>query len=91
MADFLILTEGGTRAVLDGVDVSDIRITVNDVMKTGHCVSGAGRWFEGQGLSWHDFVRHGALAPALLKSSDAFAVGVVRKRLERENGRSTDQ
>ena len=86
----LVWTEGEVyHATLDGQDVTELRMTMADVMKAGHCVSGASVWFESLGVDFRTFVREGELAPIFLRKGDAYAVSVIRKKLERENGRNT--
>lgn len=85
--DRLLVESDPDRTVLDGVDVTDLHVTMADIMKAGHCISGTGRWFETQELDYRKFVREGVEASALLRKGDGFAVIVVGKKLERENGR----
>lgn len=85
--DRLVVETEPTKVVLDGVDVTDLPVTLGDIMKAGHCVSGTARWFEARGLDYRAFVREGIAASELLKGGDGFAILVVGKKLERENGR----
>jgi hypothetical protein len=62
-------------------------ITINDVRKAGHCVSGARRWFELHGFDFRAFVRDGLSEETLLATGDAMAIRVIRMKKEREAAR----
>ena len=80
--DELTVTREGDElhAVLDGVDVSDLHITLGDIMRAGHCVSGSRSWFDSAEVDFKTFAREGVKAPALLVKGDAYAIAVVRKK-----------
>jgi len=61
-----------------------MRITITDIRKAGHCVSGARRWFETQDMDFRDFLKDGIDSKVLLDTGDAFAVNVVRLKRERD-------
>lgn len=53
------------------------RITIEDVRRAGHCVTGARVWFKMRGFNWRDFVANGIEAEALLATGDGLAERVV--------------
>lgn len=55
------------------------RVTIDDVRRAGHCVSGARRWFEGHGMDFRRFLKDGLPVDEFLAASDndALAVNVV--------------
>lgn len=63
-------------------------IRVADIRATGHCVRGARRWFNMNGLDFSKFMDEGLPASELLKTGDSLAQQVVEARLKRdqENG-----
>lgn len=64
-------------------------ITMNDVVKAGHCASGARRWFHDHGLDFHDFMKNGIPADLFISNGDALSEQVVRhtlKRREKDSG-----
>lgn len=79
MDDDLILTE--QEISLDGHDLSDMEITIHDVMSAGHCVRGAKRWFEGYDLDFKRFLEQGISARDFLRTRDGHAIGIVRHKL----------
>lgn len=60
-------------------------ITINDVRRTGHCVRGIKRWFEGHNLDFDRFLRRGVEAETLLATGDALAIQVVTAVRERRS------
>lgn len=91
--DGLVIDQEGeaTTVVLDGMVVTDETwVRIHDIMKAGHCVSGAQAWFESLDLDYRDFVRNGISGKTLLETRDGNAIMVVRRKLVRENGRSPD-
>lgn len=52
-------------------------VTIDDVRKAGHCVTGARRWFAGRGFDFAAFVRDGLPAETLEETGDALALNVV--------------
>lgn len=62
------------------------RITISDVRRAGHCVSGARDWFERHGLDFRDFVKNGISEDDFLASGDALAAAVVehKRKLDRD-------
>jgi hypothetical protein len=62
-------------------------ITINDVRAAGHCAQGARAWFEGHGLDFRAFLREGIPAARVLAIGDGLAEQVIRRTLERQNGK----
>lgn len=62
----------------------DLRITVDDVRRAGHCGPGAWNWFREHDLDFRAFVKHGIDAKTFLEKGDALAEQVVIRKLERE-------
>jgi hypothetical protein len=62
-------------------------ITINDVRAAGHCARGARDWFEGHGLDFRAFLRDGISARRVLAIGDGLAEQVIRRTLERQNGK----
>lgn len=63
------------------------RITISDIRKAGHCVSGAKRWFEGHHLDFRAFLKDGIDAETLLATGDQLAQDVINhKRGRNTNG-----
>lgn len=44
---------------------------------TGFCAQGSREWFASHGLSWSDFVAHGAEEAVLAATGDALALAVI--------------
>lgn len=65
----------------------DMIITINDVRAAGHCARGARDWFEGHGLDFRGFLRDGIPARQVLAIGDGLAEQVIRRTLERQNGK----
>lgn len=59
------------------------RITITDIRRTGHCVRGIKRWFDGHGLDFKAFLANGIDAEVLLATGDALALQVVAAVRER--------
>lgn len=62
------------------------RITLDDVVKAGHCVSGAKAWFVGHGFDWRDVVRNGVSEADLLATGDGLAERVIAATKARADG-----
>lgn len=56
------------------------KITITDVRRAGHCVTGARAWFERHGLDFRDFIKSGIAEETFLASGDALAVAVVEHK-----------
>ena len=82
----LVLDEPNGRVSLDGVDLTETRITIDDVMVAGHCVRGAKRWFEEYEFDFRVFLNEGISAYDFLSTRDGHAVGIARHKLGRSNG-----
>lgn len=69
------------------MDDEDFIVTVNDVLKAGHCiVPGLRDWCKTHGFDLRTFVKTGYPASVLLQTGDAFAERVINlKRIQ--NGR----
>lgn len=52
-------------------------ITITDVRRAGHCVSGARRWFEAHGLDFKDFLANGVPSSVMAATNDALGLRVV--------------
>lgn len=63
--------------------MSDLVITISDVRRAGHCVSGARRWFDAHGLDFRAFLKHGISAEAMLATGDGQGRQVVERTIER--------
>lgn len=64
----------------------DLEITMDDIIKAGHCPSGARRWFREQGLYEHfKMLPAGGSVPAqiLIDTGDALAIQVVERTAAR--------
>lgn len=59
---------------------------MQDVMKAGHCASGARVWFERHGLDFRDFLKGGITVARLRELNDGFAEQVIRRKEAREDG-----
>jgi hypothetical protein len=59
----------------------DLRITINDVMASGHCARGSRRWFHQYNLDFKDFLKNGIPAQTLLDTGDGLAEQIVRAKL----------
>lgn len=62
----------------------DVIITMDDIIKAGHCASGARRYFRAHGMDFNDFMRNGISATEFMEKGDALAVRVVARKLARE-------
>lgn len=63
------------------------RIGIDDVRRSGHCVTGTRTWFERHGLDFRDFLKNGISEADFLASGDAIAAEIVaRKRGRRDEG-----
>lgn len=63
--------------------MEDFTVTIDDIRKTGHCVSGIRRWFEINHLDFRDFLVNGISAQRLLDTGDELGIDVVIKIKER--------
>ena len=63
--------------------MEDPIITINDIRKTGHCVSGIKSWFALHDLDFRSFVQSGVSASVLLATGDGLAHDVVSKVQDR--------
>lgn len=61
-------------------DSSSSRITISDVRRAGHCVTGARDWFERHELDFRDFIRNGIAEEDFLASGDGLAASVVEHK-----------
>lgn len=61
------------------------RITINDVRQSGHCVSGAKRWFGLHELDWQKFLLEGISEADFLATGDALAADIVARKRERQS------
>lgn len=67
--------------------MSELRISMADIMRAGYCPSGARRWFEGHGLDaqFKTLIKGGSMpADELLATQDAAGSRVVKAKIERE-------
>lgn len=55
----------------------DIIITIDDVRRANHCVSGARRWFEAHDMDFRHFLRNGIPADEMVRRGDGLALRVV--------------
>lgn len=66
----------------------DVLITMEDVTLAGHCARGTKAWFEGYGLDFRDFLKHGIDGETFLgvnsPDGDAYAQQVYDRKLARE-------
>lgn len=60
------------------------KITISDIRKAGHCVSGARRWFALRGFNFRDVLAHGIEAETLLATNDQLALDVVNHKRKRD-------
>lgn len=65
--------------------MSDDRITIDDIRKAGHCVSGARTWFQRHQLDFREFLKRGESAD-LLASKDGYGNRVVEITRARKFG-----
>lgn len=68
--------------------MDDLIITISDVRRAGHCVSGARLWFEKNGIDFRDFLKHGIPAADILATGDGQGRQVVDRTIAR---RGSDQ
>lgn len=54
-----------------------MKIRINDVRATGHCVQGIQYWFASMGLDFREFMRDGIDSEVILATEDALARRVV--------------
>lgn len=66
--------------------MAEPRITLDDVLKAGHCVKGAKEWFLGKGFDWKTVVREGVPEADLLATGDALAERVIASKRARQDG-----
>lgn len=59
-------------------------IRIDDIRLAGHCVRGAGKWFERHGLNFREFIKNGLPADQFIAAGDALAQRVVDRKKERE-------
>lgn len=93
-ADFLATGDGLAAQVFQrkiereglDVDLSAVRITIDDVRDSGRCVSGTRSWFAVQGLDFKDFLANGISATDFLATGSSDAQQVVLHKMKR--GRS---
>ena len=62
------------------------RITLDDVVKSGHCVRGAKDWFVSHGFDWRDVVRNGVSVEDLRATGDGLAERVIAATKARQDG-----
>lgn len=60
-------------------------ITIADIRKAGHCVSGAKRWFAAYGLDFRTFLKKGIPVEEFLATGDGLAEKVVELKRKRES------
>lgn len=65
-------------------DCGDIIIRIDDIRRAGHCVRGAGRYFEAHGMDFRSFIKNGIPADEFIEKGDALALRVVQRKIERE-------
>lgn len=63
---------------------ADLIITIDDVMKAGHCPKGARRSFEAAGADFRAFIKHGMPASEFVAQGGGNAEQVVARKIERE-------
>lgn len=63
---------------------ADLIITIDDIMKAGHCPKGARRAVEAVGADFRSFLKHGMSADEFLAKGGGLAEQVVARKLERE-------
>jgi len=63
--------------------IDELRITMDDCVKAGHCAKGVRRWFNEQGLDFRAFMAAGIAAQDMLDTGDARGINVVRRTIER--------
>lgn len=63
-------------------------ITITDVRRAGHCVSGARAWFERHGLDFRAFLRDGIPAADMLATGDGQGIQVVERTRARRDSES---
>lgn len=62
-------------------------ITISDVRRAGHCVSGARRWFQAHHLDFRAFLQNGIEVNLFLGTGDQLATDIVNhKRRRTSNG-----
>lgn len=60
-------------------------ITMDDIMRAGHCAMGARSWFRRHGLDFNGFMQHGIAASEFLEKGDCLAEQVVDATLKRRD------
>ena len=63
--------------------IDELRITMDDCVKAGHCPKGVRRWFHKQALDFRAFMAAGIPAQDMLDTGDAQGINVVRRTIER--------
>ena len=63
----------------------DVRITIDDVLASGHCATGTRAWFRNTGLDFRKFMTEGIPAVEMLATKDGVAEQVVEATLARLN------
>jgi hypothetical protein len=57
----------------------ELRITMADCLKCGHCVSGIRNWFSARDLDFRQFVRQGISVKDFTAEPDAYANKIVEQ------------
>lgn len=57
-------------------------ITIEDIRRAGHCVSGTRAWFSRQNLDFRDFLKNGISAEKFLATGCAYAERIVRMKVD---------
>lgn len=67
----------------------DFKITMADIMTTGHCPKGVRSWFNANDLDFRKFMREGIMASEMLATGDGQGAQVVA-RVKARKGRSDE-
>jgi arsenate reductase-like glutaredoxin family protein len=61
-----------------------MKIYINDVRKSGHCVRGAKKWFQEHDMDFRDFLRNGVDSETFVTKGDGLAKKVVEDKIARQ-------
>ena len=65
----------------------DLTITMDDILRAGHCARGTRRWFDEFGLDFRAFLKSGIPATDLAATGDGLAIQVIKRTLrDRRHG-----
>lgn len=61
-----------------------MKITIDDVRRSGYCVKGAKGWFAARGLDFRSFLKNGIDEETFIEKGDELALRVVEQKRKRE-------